>query len=377
MQLGIDSIIASAPQWRHQNIGFLTNDAAKTQTGVQSRKALLDAGFNIIKLFSPEHGIDIKGADGASMEHHMDALTGLPVISLYGAQLYPSEKDIQDIDVLLFDIPDAGTRFYTYLWSMTYWIQTAAKYHKPVYILDRPNPLGGNFEQMVEGPYLSTSISSFIGRFNIPIKHQMTLGELAQYFNDTQHWNATLHVIPCVDWDRSLPFESIGKAQQWIPTSPALKTWNACLLYPGLCFLEATNISVARTSPNSFEWIGADWLDVKATKNALEILLSEDLTFELLDRGLKLSVIYPENYQSVFSGLIILKIIKDLHPQHFSWSPYPTAVNPTGEQHLSLLLGIENAYLLFDLPFETWLRQIQIALRVKDWNTKVYPYLLY
>jgi uncharacterized protein YbbC (DUF1343 family) len=377
MHLGIDSIIQSTPSWQHQNIGFLTNDAAKTHSGVQSRKALLDGGFNITKLFSPEHGIDIKGADGASMEHHIDALTGLPVISLYGAQLFPSETDIKDIDVLLFDIPDAGTRFYTYLWSMTYWIQTAAKYQKPVYILDRPNPLGGSIAQMAEGPYLSSSISSFIGRFNIPIKHQLTLGELAKYFNDTQHWNATLHVIPCVGWDRSLPFKFIDKAQQWIPTSPALKTWNACLLYPGLCFLEATNISVARNTPYSFEWIGADWMDVKATKNALEILLSEDLTFERLDSGLKISVNDPENYQSVFSGLVILKIIKDIHPHYFSWSPYPTAVNPTGENHLRLLLGIENAYQLFDLPFEIWLREVQIILRVKDWNTKVYPYLLY
>ena len=377
MHLGIDSVIASYPNWRLKRIGLLTNDAAQTSTGVKSRVALLKAGFNITKLFSPEHGIDIKGADGASIEHHVDSITQLPVISLYGSQLFPKESDMEDLDILVFDIPDAGTRFYTYLWSMTYWIQTAVKYAKPVYILDRPNPLGGDLQQMAEGPYLSTSISSFIGRFNIPIKHQMTLGELAQYFNDTQHWNASLQIIPCIGWQRNMPFVTVTNASQWIPTSPALKSWNACLLYPGLCFLEATNISVARERPYSFEWIGADWMDVISVKNALSALLGEDLNLEIVDNGLRLTVLEPTSYQSVFVGMMILKIIKDLHPNQFSWSPYPTAVNPTGEKHLNLLLGVENAYALFDLPFETWLIQIQKEIRVKDWYTKAYSYLLY
>ena len=115
VKFGIDVIIASAPNWKTKRIGLLTNDAAKTNTGVLSRKALIDAGFNIVKLFSPEHGITASGADGAKMYNGIDVLTNLPVISLYGEKMKPTKQDVEDIDILLFDIPDAGTRFYTCL----------------------------------------------------------------------------------------------------------------------------------------------------------------------------------------------------------------------------------------------------------------------
>lgn len=377
MQNGVDVILAQKPSWSTQRIALLTNDAARTNNGIISRKALIENGFNIQKLFSPEHGIDTKGADGMHIDHQIDPITLLPIVSLYGKQLYPNAKDVEDIDIMLFDIPDAGTRFYTYLWSMTYWIQAAASFQKPVFILDRPNPLGGAIYSLAEGPYLSPNISSFIGRFNIPIKHQMTLGELANYFNQTLHWKANLEIIKCHHWDRSLPYSSIDLAQNWIATSPALKTWNACLLYPGLCFFEATNVSVARTSSYSFEWIGAQWLDTKKTLVALQVLLKDDLIIQLHENGLSLKVIDPNSYQSVFTGLIILKMIKDLHPAHFDWQHYPTNVNPTGENHLSLLLGIENAELLFDLPFDKWFIEIQKEIRVKNWFEKVKSYLLY
>jgi uncharacterized protein YbbC (DUF1343 family) len=171
MQFGIDIILQNEPNWKMERIGILTNDAAKTNSGIISRKALKEAGFNLIKIFSPEHGIQAMGVDGAFMENGMDEITGLSIISLYGEKLMPTADDLKDIDIMLFDIPDAGTRFYTYLWSMTYWIEAAAKYHKQVIILDRPNPLGGSLS-MSEGPMLDASLTSFIGRFNMPIKHQ-------------------------------------------------------------------------------------------------------------------------------------------------------------------------------------------------------------
>jgi len=168
IRFGVDQIILNNPSWKTSSIGFLTNDAARTFDQTHSRIALIKAGFNITKLFSPEHGIDTKGADGEKMKDGVDPLTNLPIVSLYGEQYAPVEKDLDGIDILLFDIPDAGTRFYTYLWSMTYYLEAAAKFHKKIIILDRPNPLSGNLA-MIEGPSLDESVASFIGRFNIPI----------------------------------------------------------------------------------------------------------------------------------------------------------------------------------------------------------------
>jgi uncharacterized protein YbbC (DUF1343 family) len=128
IRFGIDHLIDSNPSWKASSIGFLTNDAARTYDEIHSRVALINAGFNIQILFSPEHGIDTKGADGAKMKDGVDPLTGLPIISLYADKYAPSEKDLEGIDILLFDIPDAGTRFYTYLWSMTYLIETASEF---------------------------------------------------------------------------------------------------------------------------------------------------------------------------------------------------------------------------------------------------------
>ncbi len=386
LQFGIDNLLANHPHWKKERIGFLTNDAAATNHGIKSRKALQDAGFNLVKLFSPEHGINANGIDGASIANVVDDITGIPVISLYGEKFMPSENDLADIDIMLFDIPDAGTRFYTYLWSMTYWIEAAAKYNKQVIILDRPNPLGGNLS-FSEGPMLETSLSSFIGRFSIPIKHQCTLGELAQYFNKNQEWNANLSVIKCEGWNRDQLFYDWNIP--WTKPSPALQNIEATILYPGLCFFEATNVSVGRGTPYSFEWIGATWFNLPAMAMVWQNILREDFKIETLKlpltndgitietKGIRIKVIDPYHYDAVLNGLLIVKLVRDLHPQDFKWMPYPTKANPSGENHLSLLLGIENAEKIFDLPLQQWLQQIGRLLKVEDWKNNIIPHLLY
>ena len=386
LQFGIDIIIKQEPDWKTKRIGFLTNDAAKTNSGILSRKALIAADFNLVKLFSPEHGISASGEDGAKMEDATDPITGLSIISLYGEKYMPNEADVEEIDILLFDIPDAGTRFYTYLWSMTYWIEAAAKFNKQIIVLDRPNPLGGNLS-LCEGPMLDNSISSFIGRFNIPIKHQCTLGELAHYFNSTQNWKAKLTVIQCEGLKRNAQFYDWNLA--WVNPSPALQNMEATVLYPGLCFFEATNVSVGRGTHYSFEWIGADWFNLPAITMIWQNILREDIKIETLKlplvvngtsietKGIRIKVIDPYTYDAVLNGLLLLKIVKDLHPQDFKWMPYPTSANSSGENHLSLLLGIPHAEKIFDLPLQNWLQQIGKLLRVDEWRKKMEPYLLY
>ena len=386
LQFGIDILLQNDPIWKKDRIAMLTNDAARTSSGVISRLALKEAGFNISTIFSPEHGIHTIGADGALMQDGLDDLTGLPIISLYGEKYMPSANDMKDIDILLFDVPDAGTRFYTYLWSMTYWIEAAAKYNKQVIILDRPNPLGGNLA-LSEGPMLDESITSFIGRFNIPVKHQCTLGELALYFNAVQNWNANLTVIQCAGWDRAELFFDWN--QKWVNPSPALQNIEATILYPGLCFFEATNLSVGRGTSYSFEWIGAPWLKQKEIMMMAHNMLGEDYKLEPINlaievanetspfKGIRMKVKDPYHYPAVMNGLLLLKLIKDLHPNDFKWMPYPTNANPSGENHLSLLLGIQNAAQLFELPLKDWLQNCIKIIKVRNWSITIAPYLLY
>lgn len=386
LQFGVDSIMLNEPIWKNKRIGFLTNDAALTNKGQFSRQALIQNGFNIVLLFSPEHGINTKGVDGATINNGIDPITGLSIVSLYGEQFIPSEQDLQNIDVLLFDIPDAGTRFYTYLWSMTYWIEAAAKYNKQVIILDRPNPLGGDFS-LAEGPMLHDAVSSFIGRFSMPVKHQCTLGELAIYFNATQNWNANLEVIKCKNWKRDQLFFDWNLP--WVNTSPALQNFEATLLYPGLCFFEATNVSIGRGTPFSFEWIGASWFNLPAIVMVWQNMLREDIKIEthkipivtrgeiIETKGITIKVIDPYHFNAVMTGLLLLKFVRDIHPQDFKWMPYPTTANPSGLNHLSLLLGIPNAENLFEQPLPVWLQHITRLLKVEDWQKQMTPYLLY
>ncbi|CAF2392004.1 unnamed protein product [Rotaria sp. Silwood2] len=164
------------------------------------------------------------GADGQAIKDLSDILTGLPITSLYGEKLAPSEADFTNLDILLFDIPDVGSRFYTYLWTMTYVMEAATNYNKPLMILDRPNPISGNL-QLAEGPMLDTTTASFLGRWPLPVRHSCTLGELALYFNTTQNINAHLEVIPCSGWNRNM-FQT-DWLLPFVPTSPAIKCFES------------------------------------------------------------------------------------------------------------------------------------------------------
>jgi len=386
LKFGIDIILQNEPVWKNERIAILTNDAARTKTGIISRLALKNAGFNLTTIFSPEHGIQTTGEDGALIHDGNDTITGLPIISLYGKKFMPSDDDLKDIDILLFDIPDAGTRFYTYLWSMSYWIEAAAKFNKQVIVLDRPNPLSGN-QSLCEGPMLDESISSFIGRFNIPVKHQCTLGELALYFNAVQNWNANLKVIQCEGWQREQLF--FDWHLKWINPSPALQNIEAALLYPGFCFFEATNVSVGRGTPYPFEWIGAEWMNIPAMMMVGQNILREDLKIETLTlpitvngnstptKGIRIKIIEPKFYSAVINGLILLKLVKDIHPNEFKWMPYPTSANPTGKNHLSLLMGVPNAESIFDLPLQQWLQKMSVLIKVDKWKKEIETHLLY
>ncbi|CAF4019460.1 unnamed protein product [Rotaria sp. Silwood1] len=387
IRFGIDILLKQQPTWKTTSIGLVTNNAATTFNGIPSRKALLHAGFNIIRLFSPEHGLDLKSADGDAVTDVLDILTGLPVTSLYGEKIVPSASDLTNIDVLIFDIPDVGSRFYTYLWTMTYVMEAVAQYSKLLVILDRPNPISGNL-QLAEGPMLDMATASFLGRWSLPLRHSCTLGELARYFNTMKNIKARLEVIPCSEWDRNmfqpdwhLPF---------VPTSPAIQSFESMLLYPGVCLLEATNVNEGRGTPFPFCIIGAPWMNgatlaaafnqlgqngVKATNTSY--IPREGKYKHELCHGIKLEVLVPNDVHPVTIGLLLMKLIHTMYPANFAWRPYPTNVNPSGIFHLDRLLGIMHSESLFDLTFTVFVDKVKELTQIHDWKQQISNYLIY
>jgi uncharacterized protein YbbC (DUF1343 family) len=384
---GVDNLLLNNCIWKNKKIGLVTNNAATTNVLEPTRKALLKAGFNIIKLFSPEHGLTVKGADGVYIQNSTDELTHLPIISLYGNQLKPTRNDLEDVDILLFDIPDIGCRFYTYLWTMTYVLESAAELNKPIIILDRPNPVSGIFELSESYGLDEENCSSFIGRFNIPIRHSCTLGELALFFNATKHIGANLEIIAVKNWSRemfqpdwNLPF---------VPTSPAIKNSNAAILYSGLGMLEATNMSEGRGTDFAFEILGAPWLNhiqlCNLFNNLQDDVVLKPIQFTPCEskyknqncNGVTIEVTNNATYKSVYTALLLIKTIKEMNRDDFSWSNYPTLVNATGQKHLDKLLGVLNSQHIFDLPIQLFLKETNRITNANNWHNAIKNYLLY
>ena len=254
---GIDVLLDSKfAEFQGKRVGLITNHTGITRDGRRNIDAMIAAGVNLRALYSPEHGLAGR-EDQENIGNTKDPATGLPVWSLYSGQnRRPGNEMLRDIDVLMFDIQDVGARFYTYSCTMANAMQEAAKHNIPFVVLDRPNPINGI---QVEGPVLDPSLKSFIGCFELPVRHGMTLGELATMINDASVTKAKLEVIKMRGWQRSDWFDATGL--QWVDPSPNMRSLNAALLYPGIGMLEGAKVySVGRGTDAPFEQIGADWI---------------------------------------------------------------------------------------------------------------------
>ena len=252
---------------RGLRVGLVTN-----QTGVdRQRRRTIDVlakaeGVTLAAIFSPEHGI--AGQVDEKVGDAKDAATGLPIFSLYGEHRSPTPEQLAKVDVLVFDIQDIGCRFYTYISTMGECLEAAARDKKKFLILDRPNPIGG---VTVEGPVLDGK-RTFTGWHEIPVRHGMTVGELARFFNAERNLNADLTVIPCEGWTRGLWFDETSLP--WVNPSPNMRSLTAAALYPGVGLLEYGNVSVGRGTDRPFELVGAPYLDdakLAATLNAASL----------------------------------------------------------------------------------------------------------
>jgi beta-N-acetylhexosaminidase len=240
----------------NQRVGLVSMPAAVLPDLTSSFDALRDAGIKVTALFGPEHGFGGAALDGAHIRDTTDPRTGLPIYSLYGTLNEPTAEMLANVDTVVFDMQDVGVRFYTYLSTLFYVLRGAHKADKPVVVLDRPNPITGS---RIEGAPVAPGYESFVGIISLPIRHGMTLGELARYMNEEYALHADVRVIEMQGWQREMWFDQTDLP--WVPTSPAMPHLSTAMLYPGMCLLEGTNLSLGRGTALPFEVCGAPWLD--------------------------------------------------------------------------------------------------------------------
>ncbi len=245
-----------------KNVGIVTNHTGKTADGTSIIDAMTAAGVNVVALFSPEHGI--RGEKDEKVGDSKDEKTGLPIYSLYGQHRKPTAKMLEGIDTLVYDIQDIGCRFYTYISTLGMILEAGAENKLDVFVFDRPNPIGGS---LVEGPLLDDGISNFVAYHKIPLRHGLTVGELAQMFKAERKLDVKLQVVKCQNWRRGETFDHTGLP--WRNPSPNMRHLIAAVLYPGIGLIEFTNVSVGRGTERPFEWIGAPWIDGRKLASAL------------------------------------------------------------------------------------------------------------
>ncbi|HEX5052034.1 MAG TPA: DUF1343 domain-containing protein [Planctomycetota bacterium] len=275
VRTGIDVVAAggAAPALRGRHIGLVTNQTGRTSDGRRTVDVLAAAdGVRLVALFSPEHGWN--GVLDAVVDDTVDEATGLPVHSLYGATRAPTAQMLQGLDTLVFDIQDIGCRFYTYVSTMRNCLEAAAANRLRFVVLDRPNPLGG---LRMEGPVLAAERRDFTGAHRIPVRHGLTVGELARMIVGEDGVEVDLVVVPCEGWHRADLWDRTGLP--WIDPSPNMRSLTEALLYPGIGLLEATNLSVGRGTGTPFEVLGAPWCDGLALAAALRAAGLPGVTF--------------------------------------------------------------------------------------------------
>jgi uncharacterized protein YbbC (DUF1343 family) len=240
-----------------RRVGLITNHTGVDSEGRSNIDLLANhPAIELVALYAPEHGIRGDEPEGATIAADVDARTGVPTHSIYGATLAPTAEMLEGVDVLLFDMQDVGARYYTYVSTMAHSMRAAGEHGVPILVLDRPNPIRGD---VVQGNVLDTAFASFIGMFPVPMRHGMTPGELARLYAGEFGIDVDLGVVPVDGWTRASTFADTGLP--WVPPSPNMPSLESALAYPGTCLFEGTPLSVGRGTDRAFQWVGAPWLD--------------------------------------------------------------------------------------------------------------------
>ncbi len=327
-----------------RSVGLVSHSAAVLPNLTGIIDAMIDAGVKLAAIFAPEHGFAGVEPAGAQVADGVDHHTGLPVFSLYGEVTEPTPAMLSGLDALVIDFQGVGARYYTFLSTIYYVLRGAGRTGIPVFLLDRPNPINGID---IEGPLIERGMESFVGIAPIPIRHGMTLGELALFMNAELDLRAPLTVIPMQGWQRGMWFDEIGLP--WAPPSPAMPHLSTATLYPGTCFLEGTNVSEGRGTSLPFEVAGAPWLEGRALAERLNRLVLPGVRFrehsfvpaggkfagEVCD-GVQVYVLVRQIFQPVLTGLHLVAACRELALEAFEFLPPGVEGKPL---HLDLLAG--------------------------------------
>ena len=336
--LGIEKFISNPPSWaKDKRIGLLCHQASLDSKLIHS-KILLNKNFpaRLTCLFSPQHGLFAQKQDNMiESQDIIDDEIGIPVFSLYGKTRVPKEEHLSLIDIFVVDLQDVGTRVYTYIWTMLLAMKACAKKGITFVVLDRPNPIGG---KIIEGNILKEELFSFVGLAPLPMRHGMTIGELALYFKESERLDLELHIIKMAGWKRDMFFDDTGLI--WVWPSPNMPTMDTAFVYPGQVIFEGTNVSEGRGTTKPFEIFGAPFLDTKRfleTFNSLGIsweqygfiLIRQDFepTFnKWQDKycyGFQIHILDRKRFRPYLISLAILHSIIKTSQRYFEWKSPP------------------------------------------------------
>ena len=334
VRIGLENLINNPRQWiSGERIGLLCNPASVDRHLTHARQ-LIDEIFKgqLKALYSPQHGFFAEKQDNMIESRDIiDPILQIPVYSLYGKTRIPEAPMFEPIDVLLVDLQDVGTRVYTFIYTLSYCLEAARKYGVRVIILDRPNPING---MTVEGNCLTAACASFVGRYPIPMRHGLTIGEVGALFNDFFKIGCDLEIIPMQGWQRNMYFADTGLP--WVAPSPNLPTPASTVVYPGQVLWEGTNVSEGRGTTQPFELVGAPFMDVQKIMATLEKVKLPGVIFRpaifeptsnkwrhKACHGFQIHVIDPQPYRPYTTTLHLLQAVILHHRKQFEWKAPP------------------------------------------------------
>lgn len=323
---GVENIDKYSYIFKGKRLGLITNPTG-VDKNLKSTIDILHDNYDLVALFSPEHGVRGDIQAGIKVGDYIDEATGIPVYSLYGDKKKIPRELLDKIDLLVFDIQDVGARFYTYLYTLTYAMEACKECNKNIVVLDRINPLGG---EIVQGNILQKGFESFIGKYSIPTRYGLTIGEFALYINAKFNINSDIDIIPCSGWNRDLYYDETDLV--WIQPSPNMPTIDTAFVYTGTCVFEGTNVSEGRGTTRPFELIGAPWMDNKKIVNIMNSKNYEGVMFREayfnpsfskysneLCKGIQIHVTDRTKCNPFEFGLDLLLQIKNLHNDKFEF----------------------------------------------------------
>ena len=334
VRTGLDALAADPALLARRRFGVLANQAAVTSDLVPVWQALAHCGGTLVRLFAPEHGLWGTAQDMEAVAADREAALGVPVVSLYGedvASLRPRRDDLADLEAVVVDLPDIGCRTYTFAATMAHLMAACEEAGTEVIVCDRPNPVGGG---ALEGGAVEPGCRSFVSELPVPVRHGLTLGELALLLRASRHPTLTLTVLPCEGWRRDRWWEETGLP--WVAPSPNMPTLTTAAIYPGACLVEATNLSEGRGTTRPFQLVGAPWLDGPALAARLNAFALPGVRFRATVfrpqfhkfsgqtcGGVEWHVTDRTALRPLEVGLRLLAEVRALHPDSFAWRSEP------------------------------------------------------